>query len=100
MGRGPGRWQRAVLEACEGGGWVTTDDVLSKCGVGAHPTTAARDALRRAMHRLADEGVVELDYALVAKQRHLGGLHFDQIRPGGIKGRAERWTLRARRVQP
>jgi hypothetical protein len=68
VSRGPGKWQRAVLEACEAAvdtdtgwtTWVSVDEVASRCGHSTL-TPSERECIRRAMRTLGRQGRIEAD---------------------------------------
>lgn len=91
MSRGPGRWQRLVLEmvaAATGEDemplWVTVEDVENPDCATCHSVNtydrSRREAIRRAIRRLHDQGLVEGAYVLRDRD-----------------GRVERRVLAARR---
>lgn len=73
MSRGPGRAQRAVLDAVAGAvedgtpQWVSVDAVVR----GARPTTSERESVRRAIRTLATAGTVDAAYVLEDGRRRL-----------------------------
>jgi hypothetical protein len=116
VSRGPGKWQRAVIDACERspGEWVSVDEVVA-CTLGQqlgvrgrgnayhhtlsvdegaaralaqHITPAVREAARRAIRTLAASGRVEVDTVKKLTARPPWNGH--QLRP------RERWVLAAR----
>ncbi len=54
MSRGPGRWQRAILDALTASEWILLCDVLPP-----GPTRAQLLACRRAANRLEAQGLVQ-----------------------------------------
>ena len=70
MSRGPGKWQRAVISACaaEAPGWLTVEQIADDHFVSVDPgtprsastlTDSEREAIRRAIRRLAEDRVIE-----------------------------------------
>lgn len=57
MSRGPGKWQRMILEALEDRDFVIVCDLLPK-----DAKRAEQSALNRATHKLADAGKVEISF--------------------------------------
>ena len=55
MSRGPGKWQRRILEAVDGAGWCVVMDLIPR-----DSSRADFSALNRAAHLLAAKGQVEV----------------------------------------
>lgn len=73
MSRGPGKWQRAVMSACtaETHAWLTVEQIADDHFVSVDPvaprsvstlTDSEREAIRRAIRRLAEDRVIESDH--------------------------------------
>lgn len=75
MSRGPGKWQRLILEELErpGPGWIYLRDILREDEEDYWvnlPTKAQMSALGRAARRLADLGLIKVSYQWRPRQYH------------------------------
>lgn len=57
MSRGPGKWQRLILQRVEADGWCVVYDLLPD-----NRTRAQESAINRAAHLLADRGLVDTQH--------------------------------------